>query len=235
MKTNCTSIRRTVNRMRIFFQAKDGIRDIGVTGVQTCALPISMPEAIRSPRRGQERPGFTLIELLVVIAIIAILIGLLLPAVQKIREAAARMQSSNNLKQIGLALHNFQSTNDCMPPMFGTVPQGGASLGGGSVFYHLLPYLEQDNLYRLGPDGSRSHPLKVLRAPLDRSYTSSGTFDLPPAENPPWADPHNRVWGLSSYSANWQVFGDTPAPLDRKSTRLNSSHATISYAVFCLK
>jgi prepilin-type N-terminal cleavage/methylation domain-containing protein len=160
------------------------------------------------PPRG--RRAFTLIELLVVIAIIAVLIGLLLPAVQKVRDAAARMQSQNNLKQLGLGLHNFYSTNDCYPPMFGTVPQGGASLAGGSIFYHLLPYVEQDNLYRLGVDASRSAPLKLLRAPLDRSYTSDGTFDLPTASNPPWADPTITKWGLSSYSANWQVFGDTP-------------------------
>ena len=97
----------------------------------------------------QRRRGFTLIELLVVIAIIAVLIGLLLPAVQKVREAAARAQSQNNLKQLTTGLSNFYSTHDCNPPMFGTVPRGGVSMAGGSIFYHLLPYLEQEALYRL--------------------------------------------------------------------------------------
>src|SRR4029453_16484397 len=111
--------------------------------------------------------GFTLIELLVVIAITALLIGLLLPAVQKVREAAARAQSQNNLKQLGLAANTFYSAHDNLPPMFGTVPARSPSLAGGSVFYHLLPHLEQDNLHRMGVDASRSQPLKVLRAPLD--------------------------------------------------------------------
>jgi prepilin-type N-terminal cleavage/methylation domain-containing protein len=161
------------------------------------------------------RRAFTLIELLVVIAIIAVLIGLLLPAVQKVREAAARMQSANQLKQIGLAVHNFQGAHNVMPPMFGTVPSGGTSMAGGSIFYHLLPHLEQNNLYVLGVDASRSAPLKVLRAPLDRSDTSDGTFQLPAAANPNWANPANTTWGLSSYSANWQVFGDVAAPFNK--------------------
>ena len=86
------------------------------------------------PRPTRSRRGFTLIELLVVIAIIAILIGLLLPAVQKVREAAVKTQCTNNLKQLALAAHNYESA------------QGRLPLGNSAVFVQLLPYIEQDNL-----------------------------------------------------------------------------------------
>jgi prepilin-type N-terminal cleavage/methylation domain-containing protein len=102
-----------------------------------------------SPKR--RRPGFTLIELLVVIAIIAILIGLLLPAVQKVREAAARSQCTNNLKQIGLAVHNYHDVNVQFPLKAAGVlldtPHQITPDPAYSWHVFILPYIEQGNLY----------------------------------------------------------------------------------------
>src|SRR5437763_1157080 len=117
--------------------------------------------------RIDRRTGFTLIELLVVIAIIAILVGLLLPAVQKVREAAARSEAQNNLKQLGMASHHAHDTQQKMPMMYGSY--GGKD---GTVFFHLLPYLEQGNLWNQGQDAARQMPLKVLRHPADSTYSS---------------------------------------------------------------
>ena len=98
-----------------------------------------------------KRSGFTLIELLVVIAIIAVLIALLLPAVQSAREAARRAQCVNNLKQIGLAVHNFESANNKFPDGQGPVPKASGLASGayirGSVLTQVLPYLEQSSLF----------------------------------------------------------------------------------------
>jgi prepilin-type N-terminal cleavage/methylation domain-containing protein len=118
------------------------------------------------------RPGFTLIELLVVIAIIAVLIGLLLPAVQKVREAAARTQSTNNLKQMGIA------NQDCASNFDGAMPVAVGTFMGkaGSWFYHLLPYIEQDNLYKSATAPTTTNYIKTYYAPLDPSNNGNSAL-----------------------------------------------------------
>src|SRR5712664_615434 len=116
-------------------------------------------------RLSKQRLGFTLIELLVVIAIIAILIGLLVPAVQKVREAAARMSCANNLRQISLAtIHQADTYEGKLATGMGMYPNYGPNWNGdnwrdvpnsgyGGLFFHILPYIEQDNLYKSSKGG----------------------------------------------------------------------------------
>jgi prepilin-type N-terminal cleavage/methylation domain-containing protein len=165
--------------------------------------------------RNRSKRGFTLIELLVVIAIIAILIGLLVPAVQKVREAAARTQSQNNLKQMCLAAHGANDSHKKLPPThgcypFNAEPNAGATAWNlpslpsrfGTLQYFLLPYIEQDAVYRSsqinqngGGQANSWHStaaIKVYQAPGDPTL---------PAEGKTWG---NR--GATSYRANWHAF-----------------------------
>src|SRR5579875_2250106 len=102
-----------------------------------------------TPLGTRARPGFTLIELLVVIAIIAVLIALLLPAVQAAREAARRAQCVNNLKQLGLAVMNYESSNGSLPPTGAVSPSGNPlqNIGNFGMKVRLLPFLEQSSLF----------------------------------------------------------------------------------------
>jgi prepilin-type N-terminal cleavage/methylation domain-containing protein len=133
---------------------------------------------VRKTRTPRRQCAFTLIELLVVIAIIAILIGLLLPAVQKVREAAARAKCSNNLHQMGVAVANYESAYGVIPPAWSS----NAGQQYGSVHFWLLPYIEQNNVYVACGNNSwngNNTQIKTYQCPSDptkwTSYPNSGT------------------------------------------------------------
>jgi prepilin-type N-terminal cleavage/methylation domain-containing protein len=111
--------------------------------------------------------GFTLFDLLVVIAIIAILIGLLLPAVQKVREAAARTQTINNLRQVGIASHGYHDSYKKFPPYAGTI-----GTRSGSIFYFILPYIEGGNIYNLANDSLTTTTTPPLYGTVFQPYLS---------------------------------------------------------------
>ena len=187
---------------------------------------------MRRPPHQQQVHGFTLLELLVVIAILAVLVGLLLPAVQKSREAAARAQSMNHLRQIDLAMMGYANDHaELLPPLTDFAPGIARGLGVKSLFYHLLPYVEQENLYHcFDPsrpnsyyDPSTVHPglgsvsLKTFLSPADASAPLGATVNVSvrvvPAPPAPYQADFQTRYATCSYAANGMVFGCNHASL----------------------
>jgi prepilin-type N-terminal cleavage/methylation domain-containing protein/prepilin-type processing-associated H-X9-DG protein len=166
----------------------------------------------RLPSPARARPGFTLIELLVVIAIIAILMGLLMPAVQQAREAAARISCANNLHQIGLAMHNYADADEKLPPS--RLPGESASWA-----WLILPYLEQDNLYRTWdlsaglagmPANTNQAPVPVYFCPSRRSKNTT-TASLVFQQRQGCLFPNSVTGALGDYAVNIGTTGyDAP-------------------------
>lgn len=139
----------------------------------------------------KSRKAFTLFQLLVVLAILAILLGLLLPAVAKVREAAARAQSQNNLKQIGIAVHNYASTfNDVLPP--------GKDANNFSTAAYLLPYIEQDNVFKM--------------IDFKKSVDDKANADMRKVEIKVFLNPMDPVKSVSDFGATNYLFNAGTKP-----------------------
>lgn len=160
------------------------------------------------------RPGFTLIELLVVIAIIAILVALLLPAVQQAREAARRSQCKNNLHQFGLALHNYHDNHQRFPAGMLTNAGPGGTFRHGGIHVHLMPHMDQGNLW----NALVSNPNKVAGWLADDSIDANRNGGVSPGNPPPsvWLCPSDdnagsppgqvpSTWASNYTRANWSI------------------------------
>lgn len=189
---------------------------------------------------GLRRKGFTLVELLVVIAIIGILVGLLLPAVQAAREAARRMQCTNNLKQLGLAAHNFESANQKFPPGFlgGTQAQVVAgqhwSPGRDSYVGHLVflfPYIEANNLYQNFPT-KRNLNVSQQGPNASGSYLFSGWWDGPTSAIDLWTEAQYKVPTLLCPSDNADSAPDTFWALTPTTGGISAWRFTTPYNIF---
>jgi prepilin-type N-terminal cleavage/methylation domain-containing protein/prepilin-type processing-associated H-X9-DG protein len=188
------------------------------------------------PPRSRGHSAFTLIELLVVIAIIAILIGLLVPAVQKVRESAARAQCQNQFKQVCLAVHAAHDVYKVLPPLCAPSSPPGSNTPASNrygahnwtLFAHLLPFIEQGNIYKLLDNngyagGQYFRPIPLLVCPSDPSvsdYMNTTSYG------------GAKYWGACSIAANNYVFGNPPQQVTWGALKLNTIRDGTSNTIF---
>jgi type II secretory pathway pseudopilin PulG len=167
----------------------------------------------------QFRAGFTMIELLVIFGILAFVLGMLFPAIRQVQRAASRTQSINNLRQLGIAIHNMHDAYNKFPPVVGSFPVKNEK--AGTLFFHMLPFIEQQNIYQKADGDVTKNATYGVVIPTYLNHKDTS------------APQNNRYKGwlaTTSYAANWMIFGHTDGGTASYRTIRDGTSNTLAFA-----